>query len=66
MISFCENCRELVEYNIIIEHRNKVIKEHEINADFKEAICNICNSRMFVASLRDENLITLINAYEQP
>lgn len=65
MMGFCEKCHDIVEYTIRGEKKEKMIKGKNIEYMGKEAYCNECGSEIFVAELRDANLVALDKAYRE-
>lgn len=65
MMSFCENCRDMVNYNMKIVNMNKTIKGKTIHYIGKEAYCEVCKEEIFVSEIRDENLMRLDEAYRK-
>ncbi len=63
MIAFCENCREMTNYSVVVRYKNKIINEKQVNYITKQAKCSICYNEVFVKNLRDKNLASLINSY---
>ncbi len=63
MITFCEECHEMVAYITKSVTMEKEIKGKKIEFEGKEATCPTCNSDLFVASVRDFNLRQLDHAY---
>jgi len=56
MMTFCEDCHEMVAYSTKNVTMEKEIKGKKVEFESKEAFCPICNGSLFVASLRDYNL----------
>lgn len=65
MLGFCVECRDMVEYYIKEEKMAKNIKGKEIEYVGKIAFCNECKSEMFIAEIRDYNLIMLDEAFRK-
>ncbi|MEQ8156607.1 MAG: type II TA system antitoxin MqsA family protein, partial [Clostridiaceae bacterium] len=65
MMTFCEECREMVEYTIEEITMEKEIKGKTIKFNGKEASCNFCGCKVFVPSLRDYNLKQMDDAYRK-
>jgi Uncharacterized phage-associated protein len=65
MMTFCEECREMVAYSIKDITMQKKVKGKEIEFIGKEAYCPCCGSGLFVSSLRDYNLKQMDNAYRE-
>lgn len=63
MMTFCEECHEMVAYTTKSITMEKEIKGKKIKFEGKEATCPTCNSALFVAGIRDYNLQQLDNAY---
>jgi uncharacterized phage-associated protein len=63
MMTFCEECREIVPYQIKDVSMEKEIKGKKIKFEGREAYCPQCDSNLFVASLRDYNLKQLDIAF---
>jgi len=64
-MTFCEECREMVAYKIKTLHMTMEIKGKSIEFEGKEAYCPECDSKLFVAELRDYNLKQLDIAYRK-
>jgi len=63
MMTFCEECHEMVAYAFKSVTMEKEIKGKKIEFEGKEAFCPTCKGSLFVASLRDLNLKQLDIAY---
>jgi hypothetical protein len=63
--TFCEKCRDIVEYTVKEESKNKIIKGININYTGKEAYCNDCNNLVFVNNIRDFNLSQIEENYNK-
>ena len=62
MKEFCENCRDMVDYSVKEFNKEKAIKGKTIRYVAKEAYCDECKEEIFVAEIRDYNLVQLENA----
>jgi putative zinc finger/helix-turn-helix YgiT family protein len=65
MLGFCEKCRDMVEYSIREVKMTKTIKGKEIEYVGKLAFCNECKSEIFVAEIRDNNLMMLDEVFRK-
>ncbi len=65
MLGFCEKCRDMVEYYIEEGEMTKNIKGKEIKYKGKVAYCDECKSEIFVAEIRDYNLMKLDEAFRE-
>lgn len=65
MMIFCEDCHEMVTYETKSVTMEKEIRGRKIEFAGKEATCSKCHSALFVAELRDHNLLQLDNAYRK-
>lgn len=65
MLGFCVECRDMVEYHIKEKKMTKNIKGKEIEYVGKTAFCIECKSEMFVAEIRDYNLMMLDEAFRK-
>lgn len=62
-ITFCEECRKDVIYYIEDIDLKSTLKGEEYTYRSKKAICSECNNEVYVASIEDENLKSLYDAY---
>jgi len=62
---FCENCRDLTNYMIKEEYKNKVVDGEMVWCKTIVAYCNDCGSEMFIPELRDLNLKILKETYNE-
>ncbi len=65
MKGFCENCRDMVDYSVKAVNKEKTIKGKTIRYVGKEAYCEACKEEIFVAEIRDYNLMQLDTAYRE-
>lgn len=65
MLGFCEECRDMVEYYVEEKVMTKNIKGKEIKYKGKVAYCDECESEIFVAEIRDYNLMKLDEAFRK-
>ena len=65
MLGFCEKCRDMVEYYIEEKEMTKNIKGKEIKYKGKITYCYECKSEIFVAEIRDYNLMKLDEAFRK-
>lgn len=65
MLGFCEECRDMVNYHTKEKRMTKNIKGKEIEYMGKVAYCDECESEMFVAEIRDYNLMKLDEAFRK-
>lgn len=56
---YCENCSDETEYTIKKHEVSELVRNKEIKYMKKEAYCNKCASRMYIAKINDENLNTM-------
>jgi len=63
MKTFCENCHEMVEYTEQVVEIKNVIRGKKIKIDGLEAVCPICKGSLFVAEIRDRNLMHFDHAF---
>ena len=56
MMTFCEECHEMVAYSTKNVTMKKEIKGKKIEFEGKEVFCPTCKGILFVASVRDYNL----------
>ena len=63
MKAFCEKCRDMVAYNVKRMDKEKTIKGKKIQYVGKKAYCEECKAEIFVAEIRDDNLMQLDDAY---
>ncbi len=61
--TFCENCREDVNYSIKEERITQAFKGEDIQFATSVAFCDKCGSEVFVAELHDGNLVSLYDTY---
>jgi hypothetical protein len=57
--AFCEECREMVNYNVIERDMLAVIKSTKYHYRGKEAICPVCGNKLYVPKIVDANLDAL-------
>ncbi|MGO1369095.1 MAG: type II TA system antitoxin MqsA family protein [Senegalia sp. (in: firmicutes)] len=65
MKGFCEKCRDMVDFSIKMENKNKIIKGKKIEYIAKVAYCCECNEEIFVHDIRDYNLKEIDNEYRR-
>lgn len=65
MLKFCVECRDMVEYYIEEEVMIKNIKGKEFEYVGKIAFCSECKKEMFIAEIRDYNLMRLDEAFRK-
>jgi len=65
MGTFCETCREFVDYNEELNEKQKKIKGLTISYLEKIAHCKKCGEEIFVSELRDYNLKVLDSEYRK-
>ncbi|MBK5246847.1 MAG: DUF4065 domain-containing protein [Peptostreptococcaceae bacterium] len=63
MMTFCEECHEMVAYSTKNVTMEKEIKGKKIEFEAKEAFCPTCKGSLFVASVRDYNLKQMDTAF---
>lgn len=63
MMTFCEECHEMVTYTTKDITMEKEIKGKKFKFDGKEAFCTNCEGSLFVADVRDYNLKQLDIAF---
>jgi putative zinc finger/helix-turn-helix YgiT family protein len=64
-MTFCEECRKDVAYLVDNVSLKSALKGEEYNYTGKKAICAECGAEVYVASIEDENLKALYDAYRQ-
>ena len=64
-MTFCEECREMVEHVIDNVSIEKEVKGKKIKFEGKEVFCPSCKNTLFVAGIRDYNLKQLDLAYRK-
>lgn len=65
MLGFCEKCYDMVNCSVEKEQKSKEIKGKKIEYQGKEAYCNDCGTKIFIADIRDYNLKKLDEAYRK-
>lgn len=63
MMTFCEECHEMMDYVTKDVDIEKEVKGKKIYFIGKEAYCSSCGNKLFVAELRDYNLKQMDAAY---
>ena len=63
--TFCEECREDVEYTIETIQIKEKLKGEEYIYEGKRAVCTKCGYEVYVADIEDENLKSLYDIYRQ-
>lgn len=63
MKAFCENCRDMMEYQVKSVNFDKEIKGRLVKYVGKMAFCEDCHEELFVPEIRDSNLAALDAAY---
>lgn len=63
--TFCEECRKDVVYKIEKEKVQRELKGESIEFIEKKAICDACESEVYVAEINDYNLKALYDAYRE-
>jgi len=61
--TFCEECREDVSYSIIQRIEKHKLKGDDIEYEASIAVCDKCNSDVYVGELMDAILKALYDAY---
>ena len=61
--TFCENCRNDVNFSIKKKNTIRSFKNEEIEFEETFATCNNCENEVFVADLHDCNLFSLYDSY---
>lgn len=56
MQTFCEECHDIMEYQIKDIRVEKLIKGQIIKVEGKKANCSTCKNDLFVAEIHDYNL----------
>lgn len=64
-LTFCEECREDVEYTTMPTILKGTLKGQEYEYAGEKAICSTCESEVYVAEIEDRNLKTLYDAYRR-
>ncbi|PEV91942.1 hypothetical protein CN442_08895 [Bacillus thuringiensis] len=65
MLTFCEFCRDMVNYSVKDVSKIRGIRGKEYRYIGKEAFCKECESNIFVSEIRDYNLEQLDHVYRQ-
>ncbi|WP_419742417.1 type II toxin-antitoxin system antitoxin SocA domain-containing protein [Paraclostridium dentum] len=55
-IDFCEKCLDDRKYTIIAEENTKTVRGYNIKYIKKQAVCDTCQSIMYIPEINDENL----------
>ena len=63
MLSFCEECRNEVEFKIEKAEITGELNGTQCKFDGKKAICTKCGSELYVGEIEDENLKKLYDEY---
>ena len=62
-LTFCEECRDDVEYTVSEVAEIGIIKGNEYHYTGKEARCNQCNALVYIPEIIDSNLDALYASY---
>lgn len=65
MKDYCEVCNDDREYEVRESNVTKKVRGKEIEYPEKKAFCKVCNSRMYIPSINDENLDALYSKLEK-
>ena len=65
MREFCVKCQKEVEYTVLKNSRQKIVKGYEVEYEKKEAICNECQHLIFVDVIHEENNENAKKAYQE-
>ena len=65
MLGFCEECRGDVSCRIEEKNTIKIVKGKNVSYLKETAICNQCNSKLFISEIRDDNLKKLDEAFRK-
>ncbi|MHA4096156.1 type II toxin-antitoxin system antitoxin SocA domain-containing protein [Bacillus cereus] len=65
MLTFCEFCRDMVNYSVEDVSKITVIRGKEYRYIGKETFCKECESNIFVSEIRDYNLEQLDHVYRK-
>ena len=55
MREFCVKCQKEVEYKVLKNWRQKIVKGFEVEFEKQEAICNECQHLIFVDTIHEQN-----------
>ena len=64
MREFCVKCQKEVEYTVLKNWSQKIMKGYEIEYEKKEAICSECQHLIFVDEIHEENIENAKKAYQ--
>lgn len=64
-LTYCENCKENVPYNIKELPMNGTVRNKEYHYTGKEAYCNICGTSVYMREINDINLDNLYNEFRK-
>ncbi len=64
-LTFCENCRNDVNYSVREKHLKHKLKGEIYEYTGKEAVCSECGNEIYVSEIEDENLKLLYDVYRQ-
>lgn len=65
MREFCVKCQKEVEYTVLKNWSQKIVKGYEIEYEKKEAICSECQHLIFVDEIHGENIDNAKKAYQK-
>ena len=65
MREFCVKCQKEVEYTVLKNWSQKIVKGYEIEYEKKEAICSECQHLIFVDEIHGENIDNAKKAYQE-
>ena len=62
-LTFCEECREDVQYDILPVDLKGTLKGQEYEYTGEKAVCSLCEGEVYVAEIEDWNLKALYDVY---
>ena len=65
MREFCVKCQKEVEYKVLKNWRQKIVKGFEVEFEKQEAICNECQHLIFVDTIHEQNSENAKKAYQE-
>ncbi|MDO4927093.1 MAG: DUF4065 domain-containing protein [Turicibacter sp.] len=65
MREFCVKCQKEVEYTVLKNWRQKIVKGYEVEFEKQEAICSECQHLIFVDEIHEQNSENAKKAYQK-